>query len=292
MNIKWEEGAPAPVSRSSNIAVWLNGVVYVGGGFENKENNTSFTISCYDPVNNSWSSPIKTPHSYFSMTTLNNRLLIAGGKNKYYKETNQILTMDAAQFKNYTKMTTARSSAVAAGYQGALIITGGEDDKGKILSSTELFDSRNGQWYKCSNLPQPHVWLQSVIVDDILFLLGGENKDEGSLAVFTASLETLSRHKLNWSTSRDTPFYASAPVSVNGTHLLIVGGIKKEITTRTSNVYKLNKFTHSWKVIGQIPSAIDSPAAISTADNRIIVIGGENDKGAINTVWIGSCEPQ
>ena len=64
--------------------------------------------------------------------------------------------MDADQLKNYTKMITARSCATAAGHQGMLIITGGRDDKNKTLSSTELFDSNNGQCYKCSNLPQPH----------------------------------------------------------------------------------------------------------------------------------------
>ena len=278
------------MGRSGHIAVWLNGLVYVGGGFETR-GNASFTINCYDPVNNSWSSPINTPYSYFSMTMLNNRLLIAGGEDEHYKTTNQILIMDAGQLKNYTTMTTARSSAVSAGHQGMFIITGGEYDKGKILSSTKLFDSTNGQWYKCSDLPQPHTWLQSVIVDDILFLLGGETKDDMySTAVFTASLNTLSTHQLKWSTSQDTPWCASTPVSVNGTHLLIVGGIKKEYT-RTSDIYKLNKFTHSWEIIGQIPSARDSPAAVSTTDNRVIIIGGENDKGKYtNTIWIGTCE--
>ena len=63
--------------------------------------------------------------------------------------------------------------------------------------------------------------------------------------------------------------------------------------THTSDVYKLNKVSHSWEAIGHIPSARSSSAAVSTADNRVIVIGGWNDKGEYtNTVWIGSCEPQ
>jgi len=84
-------------------------------------------------------------------------------------------------------------------------------------------------------------------------------------------------------------------VGAHGTHLLIVGGgkmIRNEFTP-TSDVYKLNKISHRWEVKGHIPSARNSPAVVSTADNRIIVIGGENDKGeCTNTVWIGSCEPQ
>ena len=228
------------------------------------------------------------------MTTLNNKLLIAGGRDKSNIKTNQILTMDAGQLKNYTKMTTARSSATATGHQGMLIITGGVDDKRNWLSSTELFDSNNGQWYKCSDLPLPYHSLQSVIVDNILYLLGEINRDDiASSAVFTASLDTLSRHQLNWKTY-DTPLHQTAPVSVRGTHLLIVGGYKRigYKNTRTSEIYKLNKGSHSWETIGHIPSARSLAAAVSTA-NKVIVIGGVNDMGQItNTVWIGSCEPQ
>ena len=288
VNIKWEEGAPASVGRRGHTAVWLNGLVYVGGGWETG-GKASYVINCYDPVNNSWSSSINTPYYNFAMTTLNNNLVIAGGEDTSGKTIKQILTMNGGQLKNYTKMITARSYAIAAGHQGMLIITGGQDDKGKRLSSTELFDSNNGQWYKCSNLPKPHWWLQSVIVDDILYLLGGYNEGgRSSPVVFTAPMDTLSMHQLKWNTRQDTPRHLSVPVSVNGTHLLIVGGLG-----HTSDVYKLNKVSHSWEAIGHIPSARYHSAAVSTADNRVIVIGGENDKGEYtNTLWIGSCEPQ
>ena len=203
---------------AAHKAVWLNGLVYVGGGLKG-----SRTINCYDPVNNSWRSPINAPCYLFAITTLNNKLLIAGGR-YIGKRTNQILTMDAGQLKNYTKMITARSSATATGHQGMLIITGGMDDQGEILSSTELFDSSNGQWYTCNDLPQAQYRLQSVIADNVLYLLGG--------AVFTAPLDTLSRHQLKWSTHQEAPYHFSAPVSVYGTHLLIVGG-EKEISIHT-----------------------------------------------------------
>ena len=267
--------------------MWLNGLVYVGGGYET-EWRESYIINCYDPVNDSWSSPIDTPYCYFAMTTLNDNLLIAGGQYSG-KRTNQILTMDAGQLKNYTKMVTARSLATAIGHQVMLIITGGSDDKNKRLSSTELFDSSNGQWYVSNDLPQPYSSLKPVMVDNILYLLGGFNENGmNSPAVFTASLDTLSRHQLKWITYQNTVYNLSAPVSVYGTHLLIVGGFKSK--RYSSDVYKLNKVTHSWEAIGHIPSARQSSAAVGMADNRVIVIGGRNDKREFtNTVWIGSC---
>ena len=289
MNIKWEEGAPVPVGRRDHTAVWLNGLVYVGGGIETG-GMPSRIINCYDPANNSWSSSINTPYCNFAMTTLNNKLVTAGGWDRRNKRTKQVLIQDAGQLKNYTKMITARSETTAAGHQGMLILTGGVDDKYKTLSSTELFDSNNHQWYKCSDLPQPLYWLHSVIIDNILYLLGGYKGGIGSPAVFTAPMDTLSTHQLEWNTHQDTPWCNSAPVSVNGTHLLIVGGYEGKAI---SDIHKLNKVSHSWEAIGHIPSARERPAAVSTGDNKVIVIGGRNDKSEVtNTVWIGSCEPQ
>ena len=296
LNIKWEPGAPAPVDRYAHTAVWLNGVVYVGVGNETQA-KPSYTIDCYDPLNNSWQSPINTPYCYYAMTTLNNQLVVAGGHKKY-KRTNEILVLwDTDMGKRllyYNEMATPRSFATAAGHQGMLIITGGEDNNGKMLSSTELLDSNNNQWYnyKCNDLPQPHYQLQSVIVDNTLYLLGGFDKNiQASQAVFTTPLDTVLSHKLKWNVHQNTPLLCSAPVSANRTHLLVLGGYKSY--SYTSDIHKFNKASHSWEVIGKIPSARSSLAAVSTDDNRIIVVGGRNDKGVItDTVWIGSCEPQ
>lgn len=284
-----------PVYCTDHIAVWLNGLVYVGGGFETGV-TASHRIDIYDPVNNVWAfPPICTPCCYFAMTTLSNKLLITGGRSISRMKSDQILTLDGNHLRNYTKMIVARSHATAAGHQGMLIITGGEGDKGQILSSTELFNSYTEQWYMCSDLPRPHYWLRSVIVDNILYLLGGTDKNYyPSPAVFVAPLDTLSRHQLKWYILKDTPWHCSTPVSMSNTHLLIVGGykVRETIYTHTSDVYKLNKIDHSWETIGHIPSARTSSAVISTADNRMIIIGGRNRGQFTNTVWIGSCEQQ
>ena len=283
MDIKWEEGASAPSCRAEHTAVWLNELVYVGGDYDH-------TLDCYNPVNDSWSS-IKTPYCCFALTTLNNKLLIVGGKDKSNQRTNQILTMDIDQLNNYSKMNTARSSTTAAGHQGMLIVTGGWE--GKRLSSTELFDSNNRQWYMCNDLPQPHSHLQPVIVDNILYLLGGVNKDgKYSPTVFTAPLDTLSKHELKWNIYQDTPWCRSAPVNVYSTHLLVIGGVKQKGRASIADVYKLNKLSHSWEAIGYIPSARNSSAAVSTADNRVIVVGGYTKGWHSKTVWIGSFDPQ
>ena len=281
---------------AGHSAVWLNGLIYLGGGNEN-EGRGSYAIYRYDPLNNLWNLPINTPYISFAMTTLNNKLLIAGGWDKNGKISNQILTMDADQLKNYTKMIIARSCATATGHEEMLVIVGGIDFREKVLSSTELFNSQTRQWCVCNNLPIPHYWMKSVVIDNVLYLLGGYiNDKDSSSAVFTAPLDSLSRHKLTWKPQRNTPWCWCAPVNIQGKHLLLVGGInigKRGQDILSSHVYKLNKISHTWATIGHTPFTVESSAAVITDDNRIIVVGGMNEKRkCINTVWIGSCEPQ
>ena len=298
MNIKWKNGAPAPVGWAYHTAVWCDGKVYIGGGSEasmgSKAGIISYRIDIYSPTNNSWSSsPINTSYYWFSMTTLNNQLITAGGMDRSHKVTNKIFSLDGDHLKEYTRMITPRLWATAAGHQGTLIIAGGSDDCGRKLATTELFNSTSGQWYTTSDLPLPHHELHSVIKDNTLYLLGGVNKDDMSPAVFAAPLDTLSSHKLQCSSQQDTPWCCSAPVSIQGRHLLTVGGVKKTGSgyVYNSDINKFNKVSHNWEVIGQIPSARSSPAAVSITDNKIVVVGGRDDKGHYtNTVWIGSCD--
>jgi len=60
----------------------------------------------------------------------------------------------------------------------------------------------------------------------------------------------------------------------------------------TIDIYRFSKISHSLDVVGQIPSAKSSQAAVSVADNKIVVAGGFDKAYFTTNVWIGSCDPQ
>ena len=295
VNIECKEGNPGPEDRYDHTAVWLNGLVYVGGGYANGQNISS--IDSYDPDKDSWGSSIRTSYKYFALTTLNNKLVTAGGQSvSDSKTTKEISEVYNDQLKSCTNMMEARSHATAAGYQGMLIITGGNDDHYKTLSSTEVLCSKNQKWYKykCNDLPRPLSELRSVITDNILYLLGRDGYSYNR-AFYATSLDTLFTHLLEWNKYKDTPCSHTTPVSVNGRHLLTVGGYKKEDskTGCSSDIYKFNKVTNSWEALGSVPDnlARKRSAAVSIANNKVIVMGGTDDKGLpTKTVLIISFE--
>jgi len=304
LNITLENRASMPVRRAYHTAVLLNELVYVGGGYES-DMRGSYRIDAYNPVENLWNSPINSPQNFFAMTVLNDHLVIAGGEDKTWEITDKLFVMDTGQLKEYsTTLRAPRKLATAIGHKKMLIIVGGEDRKHRKLASTDLLDTSTMQWFTCSDLPQPHYWLQSVILDNTIYLLGGLDKDGNhSPMVFAAHLDTLSSHQLKWAYSPDldTPWCSSAPVSINDERLVVVGGIKKidentkqnvKIKSKlelTTNVYNLNKAIHNWQAIGTIPLARYALTAISLSDNRIILFGGNDDTGHYTSnVWISS----
>lgn len=297
VNIEWREGTAAPVSRVLHTAVLLNGVIYVGGCYHDAEMPVLHRIDIYHVATDSWDkSPIITPYRYFAMTTLNNRLITAGGRDSNNQATDMMFTLEngASELKEYGTMIIPKYSVAAASHQAVLIIAGGRNSKGDSLASTEVLDSVIGQWHVCNPLPQPCSWSQLVIVSHNLYLIGGYSQaGNASSAVYSSPLDSIKKYQLKWTSFPNLPWWLPASVSSGDGDLIILGGLKmvKDSPVRTSNIYMFNKDNHNWEVIGHIPVKRGAPAAVA-AENKIIVIGGRSSKGNhTNTVWIGLCEP-
>ena len=294
-NMQWKEGSPAPVGQSAHTAVFLDGKIYIGGG-EKSYLVPLYQIDVYSVSNDSWSSSIATENCFFALTSLNNRLLIVGGKNHNGKVTNKIFTMSNNLLKKFTIMKRPRCCATAVGHQMVLLIVGGKVGV-EVLSSVELFDSATEQWYICDNLPRPHYWLQSVVVNNTVYVLGGfDEHGHYSSLVYTTMLNIPSMHKLKWGFEKDTPWYRSAPAAVFGTHILLFGGVKstKKGYVCSNDAYMLNMANHSWEQVGYTPLGTDAPSVVNIADDKVVIIGGVIYDGMTSeiyssTVWIGLC---
>jgi len=128
-----------------------------------------------------------------AITTLNDQLVIGGGlATDFSKVTKKIFLLKNNRLMLYRKkMTKPRYKTSAFDYQGTLILIGSLTKGEKLIFSTELFDSSIGQWYTTNELPLPQFGLQSVIADNLLYLLGGIEDNKASQTVFTASLFTV-----------------------------------------------------------------------------------------------------
>ena len=280
--MKWNELAPLPVYRIPHTAVLLGGVIYVGGGDEGrnfKECQSCYRLDAYSLATNQWSSsPIITPYRYFAMTTLDDKLVTAGGLSKSNEPVRKVLVLKPGQWKDYSDMPTARYDATAVGYHSMLIVVGGGIKvKGKWIQTpiTELLDTTTGHWYTCNNLPLPCQQMKAAIMNDKLYLLGGVEESMSSSQMFVASLDTLSNHQVSWQSAPNTPWICPAPVVLYERFLLAVGGIRRFGCASEMCVFYAS--IGQWKQLTNIPEERSYPVAVGVADNTIIMIGGAND---------------
>ena len=293
VNIKWEEGAPLLVATAFHTAVSFNGAVYVGGGVcDNRDDNSRINI--YHPDTNKWDDGIDIPHVLFAMTLLVDKLIIVGGRSLVTKQvTNKLLVLEHGQWKDYSQMPTAKGAVSAVSYQSMMIVIGGRTVRNDTLvtfGTTELLDSTTGQWFTCNDLPQPRAYLQSVIVGNTLYTLGGcgDDNQAGSKAVYAAPLDALSNHQLKWQRLPNTQWANSTAVSLNNKYLLAVGGTAMHDTVCVLKREKGSMIgSVSWECIGSLPNVHRVSSAVNLA-NQIIVMGGRDDKGRHKTVNIGT----
>ena len=132
INIKWEEGAPAPVATVGHTAVLYNGAIYVGSGAcdddddDDDDADDNYKINIYHPDTNKWDDPINSPHGAFAMTVLMDKLITVGGLVRgSLKVTNKLLTLQGGQWEDYSQMPTARAVASAVSHQSMMIVMGG-----------------------------------------------------------------------------------------------------------------------------------------------------------------------
>ena len=102
----------------------------------------------------SWELSIELPFCYFAMTTFDDQVLVAGGKDSFGAVTSKIVSIKDKSMDEFTKMPREKWAATAFGCKKTLIIAGGRNET-TVLASTEVFDSRTGQWYITNCLPSP-----------------------------------------------------------------------------------------------------------------------------------------
>jgi len=286
VNIEWEEGAPAPVSRRNHNLVLYNGVIYMGGGWYKDDDGTvqyPYTMDVYIPDTNTWEI-IDTPYRSFAITVLTSKLVIVGGVTRNHRTTNKILAMEKGQWKEYTEMPTARWGVTAISRKSMMIVMGGYKS-GNTFSTTEVYDDITDLWFKCDNLPQPLRYPHSVLIGDTVYVLGGwTTENKSSTAVYAGPLDALASHQLKWQHIVDTPCRGTAAVGLNNKYLLAVGG---------NHIYILNSTATKWMIVTTLPVRTVDGAIVCDNQSKLVLIGGYgSDLKPTSKVWSGTIQEQ
>ena len=297
-SFNWKQRRDMPIATNDARSILIDGKVYIGGGFTNREEN-KYIIQVYDLEGDEWSQLPRCPVRYSGMTAVNDRLVLAGGCYSDNEASNQIRVWDGWSWTTpYAPMPTARFSTTAVGYQQFLVLVGGSDS---IYSSIiEILDTVTEQWHTATPLPVGCKQLTSALVGDTLYLLGGfSGVDTPNKRVFGISLPTLIAHAAikwkflsrvpapTWDVLPDAPLKGSTAISLNNS-LLAVGGedIRKN---HSSAIHLYNSQAKKWLKVGDLPATGCQCTCTTLPSGELLILGGGNENGKYsNKVYVAT----
>jgi hypothetical protein len=151
----WTKLASAPDQRDAPTAGFINGKLYVVGGW-NYDGSTNSGMDIYDPASNSWSTATAAPKGYAGTgsAVLNGKLYTIGGC------TSGCGTTDAYVYDPNADTWTAIapypepvSWESCAGIQNKIYCAGGNSDAAGAISHAYVYDPNAGSWSSLPDMP-------------------------------------------------------------------------------------------------------------------------------------------
>ena len=215
-------------------------------------------VYAYHVSSSSWSLTPDVPYIGFALAAIDGLLTTVGGYD--LKNTNKLLSLTGEGrarrwIEKFPPMPTERYSVSALCTRTTLIAAGGRGHGG-VLKKVEVLNTETRQWHTAANLPQPLIIASITLCGDLVYLLGGYNKERvATNSVYSCSLTSLSSTGSNslgrrlvgrsskaspWNRVADLPVKCSTAVSLHGRLLAIGGKDSKGKPTTAVHMYQPN----------------------------------------------------
>jgi N-acetylneuraminic acid mutarotase len=233
----WETLAARPVPAKDQVAVAVDGKLYVFGGVTYSGNTPVFydDLQIYNPSSDSWSAGQDCPwaNAAAQVAVINGRIYVAGGITTGNVSTSQFAVYDPTDdsWVDLPEMPVVRNSAPAGTDGRRLYVFGGRStgDNPEVASrKIYVYDTVTGAWRRLQvDLPDGRGGIVAAPYDaarDEFFLMGGETTSTvvGRVDVFNPNAGTFRQVA-----SLPTPRHGITPVLVNddgNASIFVAGG--------------------------------------------------------------------
>lgn len=180
----WTQKAPMKKGRAIFGSCVFDNKIYVfGGGID----SSTSSVEMYDPLTDSWETKANMPTSRGDLAAclLGDKIYVMGGDQlvdtdwevsrivEVYDPTSDTWTQSASN------MNIGRVAFSACSCNGKIFVFGGV---GNVLStsseSTEVYDSQSNTWSFIQKMPAKIIGHNSVVVQGIIYIIGGYSYDE------------------------------------------------------------------------------------------------------------------
>ena len=268
------------------------------------DDDDKYIIYCYDPSQDKWTTLPPLPVRYFGLGQVDGKLVAVGGMKRNGNKANEVYTYDERSRKwkqTIPPMPTARWYPDVLSFQSALVVAGGYTEL-SYTAAVEIFKADTSQWYRTDPLPTACYDISLVTIGNTCYALGGFNGFHLNQALY-ASVDDLldnavpadqtthsgsSDTQSAWKTLHNTPTYQPAAAVLAGKLLAIGGRETSEGGAVKKEVYMYSPSTNSWIYISDLPVPQSGTAVAVMSPAEILVIGGQDGHGRVNTVYKGT----
>lgn len=288
-----------PFKMTDIQSVILQEIMYVGGGDAGYGNDKNYAVMAYHTHSQKWHQLPPYTASGFAMVAINNELVLVGGRDRSGYDTNLLGVLAVGSRKwihRYTPMPTPRRFTSNVLYKNWLIVSGGFSDN-KEVTTVEVLDISSNQWFSAASAPATWSGMKSVIVEDVMYVMGGY-ADGPTEKVFSVSLPALAS-QISSTSSSSTPHDMwktvstlghrhSSPLCLAGS-LLALGGSSNKTFKVLPTIHRFLPDTEEWVVAGQLPSPLRQCTCTLTLEGQLLVIGGSDSSHKTSSkLYIGT----
>ena len=158
-----------------------------------------------------------------------------------------------------------------------LVFPGGVDETGQITDQFSVYDISDEEWLPDYKLPKPLAYAAVVVLDDVLYVIGGFDGEKALDTLYRFTPETASWWRLApMNHARIRP----AAGAING-EIIVAGG---DALAPLDSVEAYDPQTDTWVERNPLPEPMREMAD-STCNGVLYLIGGETASGASNIVY-------
>lgn len=273
-SVVWKPITNDRVSRVETATTQVDGTIWVFGGIRSDGAVTALQEG-YDPVIDSWKGGDDLPVAVQDAMAVNwqgNPVVLGGFKNVGGKSvaTDQVWRVINSRWVEVPHLLQPRAGAAAAVVGDRLVVTGGVDANGALLSTTEVFDGTS--WSLGAPIPTPRQQLAAASDGKLVYTVGGTTGDSDQVNV-----EAYDPVAKTWTTLPALPQARSdLGVAITDGRLVAVGGVSGGQVLKSVSVFDL--MSKTWSALPDMSTSRHG-MAVAAVEKSVYAIGGSSTIG-------------
>ena len=270
----WERVADMPTPRTNAETAVINGTIYVCGGYSGIDNrliNLKFLdiVEAYDSQNNTWTRKqgMSGGRLDFGAGAVAGKIYSIGGwvhpLDKEPEAPGRIDLVEAYdpatdRWIKRANMPTKRDNFGVGVINNHIYAIGGSGwpqvgNGGPFLTTIEEYNPKINRWDKKNEMPNLRLAFSTVVLDDVIYLIGGFIWQQNRIAQYLATVDTYNPETEKWSDipPMPIPFIPFGAAVVNG-NIYVFGG-KGENKEHFTNVFVFDTGSRAVTATGKLP---------------------------------------